>query len=78
MRVCVCVCVCRQGRSIHAYHCEGAGGGHAPDIIAVCGRPEARPLRPLSLSLSLPTARLLFLRPHRGQLAPPRLAAAGE
>ncbi|CAG5135424.1 unnamed protein product, partial [Candidula unifasciata] len=26
-----------QGRTIHAYHTEGAGGGHAPDIIKICG-----------------------------------------
>ncbi|QCE00531.1 urease [Vigna unguiculata] len=26
-----------KGRTIHAYHSEGAGGGHAPDIIKVCG-----------------------------------------
>ena len=26
-----------QGRTIHAFHTEGAGGGHAPDIIKVCG-----------------------------------------
>ncbi|XP_050412099.1 urease subunit alpha [Patella vulgata] len=26
-----------KGRTIHAYHSEGAGGGHAPDIIRVCG-----------------------------------------
>ena len=26
-----------NGRTIHAYHVEGAGGGHAPDIIKVCG-----------------------------------------
>jgi len=26
-----------KGRSIHTYHSEGAGGGHAPDIIKVCG-----------------------------------------
>ncbi len=26
-----------RGRTIHAYHTEGAGGGHAPDIIKVCG-----------------------------------------
>ena len=25
------------GRTIHTYHSEGAGGGHAPDIIRVCG-----------------------------------------
>jgi urease alpha subunit len=27
-----------KGRTIHTYHSEGAGGGHAPDIITVCGR----------------------------------------
>jgi urease subunit alpha len=26
-----------KGRTVHAYHTEGAGGGHAPDIIKVCG-----------------------------------------
>jgi urease subunit alpha len=26
-----------KGRTIHAYHTEGAGGGHAPDIIRACG-----------------------------------------
>ncbi len=26
-----------QGRTIHAFHTEGAGGGHAPDIIKICG-----------------------------------------
>src|SRR5262247_3673070 len=29
-----------KGRTIHAYHSEGAGGGHAPDIIKVCGEPN--------------------------------------
>jgi urease subunit alpha len=31
------------GRSIHAYHTEGAGGGHAPDIITVAGQPNILP-----------------------------------
>jgi urease subunit alpha len=31
------------GRTIHAYHTEGAGGGHAPDIIRVCGLPNVLP-----------------------------------
>ena len=31
-----------KGRTIHAFHTEGAGGGHAPDIIKVCG-PAERP-----------------------------------
>ena len=31
------------GRTIHAYHTEGAGGGHAPDIIKVCGEANVLP-----------------------------------
>ena len=31
------------GRTIHAYHTEGAGGGHAPDIIRVAGEPYVLP-----------------------------------
>jgi urease subunit alpha len=31
------------GRTIHTYHSEGAGGGHAPDIIKVCGIPHVLP-----------------------------------
>ncbi len=31
------------GRSIHTYHTEGAGGGHAPDIIRVAGQPNVLP-----------------------------------
>ncbi len=31
------------GRTIHAFHTEGAGGGHAPDIIRVCGLPNILP-----------------------------------
>jgi urease subunit alpha len=30
-------------RTIHAYHSEGAGGGHAPDILRVCGVPHVLP-----------------------------------
>jgi len=32
-----------KGRSIHAYHTEGAGGGHAPDIIRACGEAHILP-----------------------------------
>jgi urease subunit alpha len=32
-----------KGRSIHTYHSEGAGGGHAPDILRVCGEPNVLP-----------------------------------
>jgi len=32
-----------RGRTIHTYHTEGAGGGHAPDIIKVCSLPNVLP-----------------------------------
>src|SRR5881296_872596 len=32
-----------KGRTIHTYHTEGAGGGHAPDILRVCGEPNCLP-----------------------------------
>jgi urease subunit alpha len=32
-----------KGRTIHTYHTEGAGGGHAPDIIKACGSPNVLP-----------------------------------
>lgn len=32
-----------RGRTIHTYHTEGAGGGHAPDIIKACGEPNVLP-----------------------------------
>jgi urease subunit alpha len=32
-----------KGRAIHTYHTEGAGGGHAPDILRVCGEPNVLP-----------------------------------
>lgn len=32
-----------KGRTIHAFHTEGAGGGHAPDIIKICGRQNVIP-----------------------------------
>jgi urease subunit alpha len=32
-----------KGRTIHTYHTEGAGGGHAPDILRVCGEPNVLP-----------------------------------
>jgi urease subunit alpha len=43
------------GRTIHTYHSEGAGGGHAPDIIRVCGEryvlpSSTNPTRPLTVN----------------------------
>jgi urease subunit alpha len=32
-----------KGRTIHSFHTEGAGGGHAPDIITACGLPNVLP-----------------------------------
>lgn len=32
-----------KGRTIHTFHTEGAGGGHAPDIIRACGAPNVLP-----------------------------------
>src|SRR5688572_16070876 len=32
-----------KGRVIHTFHTEGAGGGHAPDIIKACGQPNVLP-----------------------------------
>ncbi len=32
-----------KGRTIHAFHTEGAGGGHAPDIIKICGLQNVLP-----------------------------------
>jgi len=32
-----------KGRTIHAFHTEGAGGGHAPDIIKICGEEHVIP-----------------------------------
>jgi len=42
-------------RTIHTYHTEGAGGGHAPDIIRICGEPNVlpsstNPTRPYTLN----------------------------
>ncbi|GFS06275.1 urease, partial [Elysia marginata] len=44
-----------KGRTIHTYHTEGAGGGHAPDIIKVCGiqnvlPSSTNPTRPLTVN----------------------------
>ena len=44
-----------KGRTIHTYHTEGAGGGHAPDIIKVCGQSNVlpsstNPTRPYTLN----------------------------
>ena len=47
-----------NGRTIHAFHTEGAGGGHAPDIIKVCGEQyvipsSTNPTRPYTINTCL-------------------------
>ena len=44
-----------NGRTIHAFHTEGAGGGHAPDIIKICGESyvipsSTNPTRPYTVN----------------------------
>ncbi|MDA0770935.1 MAG: urease subunit alpha [Chloroflexi bacterium] len=44
-----------KGRTIHAYHTEGAGGGHSPDIIKICGQlnvlpSSTNPTRPFTVN----------------------------
>ena len=44
-----------KGRTIHAFHTEGAGGGHAPDIIKICGQlnvipSSTNPTRPYTVN----------------------------
>jgi len=44
-----------KGRTIHTYHSEGAGGGHAPDILKVCGEvnvlpSSTNPTRPFTIN----------------------------
>jgi urease subunit alpha len=43
-----------RGRTIHTYHTEGAGGGHAPDIIRLCGE---RNVLPSSTNPTMPFTR---------------------
>src|SRR5262249_61450945 len=59
-----------KGRTIHTYHTEGAGGGHAPDIIRLCGEPN---VLPSSTNPTMPFTRntldehldMLMVCPHR-------------
>lgn len=43
-----------DGRTIHTFHSEGAGGGHAPDIMRVAGEPN---ILPSSTNPTLPYTR---------------------
>jgi urease subunit alpha len=69
------------GRSIHAYHTEGAGGGHAPDIITVAGHPNVlpsstNPTRPYTANTLSEHLDMLMVCHHLNSAVPEDLAFA--
>jgi urease subunit alpha len=69
------------GRSIHAYHTEGAGGGHAPDIITVAGQPNVlpsstNPTRPYTRNTLSEHLDMLMVCHHLNSAVPEDLAFA--
>ncbi|WP_433223719.1 urease subunit alpha [Dactylosporangium sp. CS-047395] len=69
------------GRSIHAYHTEGAGGGHAPDIITVAGHPNVlpsstNPTRPYTRNTLSEHLDMLMVCHHLNPAVPEDLAFA--
>jgi urease subunit alpha len=69
------------GRGIHAYHTEGAGGGHAPDIITVAGEPHVlpsstNPTRPHTLNTVEEHLDMLMVCHHLNPAIPEDLAFA--
>jgi urease subunit alpha len=69
------------GRPIHAYHTEGAGGGHAPDIITVAGQPNilpssTNPTRPHTLNTVDEHLDMLMVCHHLNPAVPEDLAFA--
>ncbi|MCV7027990.1 urease subunit alpha [Mycobacterium sherrisii] len=69
------------GRSIHTYHTEGAGGGHAPDIIRVAGQPNVlpsstNPTRPHSVNTLDEHLDMLMVCHHLNPQVPEDLAFA--
>ncbi|OBA61889.1 urease subunit alpha [Mycobacterium sp. 1100029.7] len=69
------------GRSIHTYHTEGAGGGHAPDIIRVAGEPNVlpsstNPTRPHSINTLDEHLDMLMVCHHLNPQVPEDLAFA--
>jgi urease subunit alpha len=69
------------GRPIHAYHTEGAGGGHAPDIITVAGRPNilpssTNPTRPHTINTVDEHLDMLMVCHHLNPAVPEDLAFA--
>ncbi|WP_424214951.1 urease subunit alpha [Streptomyces sp. BI20] len=69
------------GRTIHAYHTEGAGGGHAPDIITVVSEPHVlpsstNPTRPHTLNTVEEHLDMLMVCHHLNPAVPEDLAFA--
>jgi len=69
------------GRGIHSYHTEGAGGGHAPDIITVAGQPNVlpsstNPTRPFTVNTIDEHLDMLMVCHHLNPQVPEDLAFA--
>ena len=70
-----------KGRTIHAFHTEGAGGGHAPDIIKVCGLPNVipsstNPTRPYTVNTIAEHLDMLMVCHHLSSSIPEDVAFA--
>jgi urease subunit alpha len=70
-----------KGRTIHAFHTEGAGGGHAPDIIKVCGLPHVipsstNPTRPYTVNTLEEHLDMLMVCHHLDRAIPEDVAFA--
>jgi urease subunit alpha len=69
------------GRTIHTYHTEGAGGGHAPDIIKIAGLPNVlpsstNPTRPLTVNTIAEHLDMLMVCHHLNPMVPEDVAFA--
>jgi urease subunit alpha len=69
------------GRTIHAFHTEGAGGGHAPDIIKVCGEghvipSSTNPTRPYTVNTIEEHLDMLMVCHHLSRKVPEDVAFA--
>jgi urease subunit alpha len=70
-----------RGRTIHAFHTEGAGGGHAPDIIKVCGHSNVipsstNPTRPYTVNTIAEHLDMLMVCHHLSSSIPEDIAFA--
>lgn len=70
-----------KGRTIHAFHTEGAGGGHAPDIIKICGESyvipsSTNPTRPYTVNTIEEHLDMLMVCHHLDKSIPEDVAFA--